>query len=78
MLGGPTTTAVDPAAANILYAYARDNTRDISFDARSAELRTGPSHSSEPEYSGGQEDTVLVGEQELDGVRADVYRVDLN
>lgn len=42
ILGGSTTTAVDPAVATILFSSVVDDTREISYDAASAELRSQP------------------------------------
>ena len=82
ILGGPTTTAVDPAVAAILYSSFVDDTQEITYDAHSAELRSSPVAGEGAfggsEFSNGQGDVVLLGRQALGGVQVDVYRVDLN
>ncbi len=82
VLNGPTTTAVDPTTATILYADVVSDGESMSYDARSAELRLGPANGRELSqgsgFGGGGEDVVLLGRQSLGGEDVRVYRVDLN
>ncbi len=83
MLGGSTTTANDPAVAHILYAAVWAEGQTLSYDAASGELRGGPAGKDDVGTETWDEwpnsdDVVLLGRQMLKGVKADVYRLDLN
>jgi hypothetical protein len=82
ILDGPTTTAIDPAAATILYSAVVDDIQEMTYDAHSTELRSNPVTAEGAfggsEFASGASDVVLLGRQALGGVQVDVYRVDLN
>jgi hypothetical protein len=82
ILDGPTTTAIDPAAATILYSAVVDDIQEVTYDAHSTELRSTPLTAEgafgSSEFASGAGDVVLLGRQVLGGARVDVYRVDLN
>lgn len=83
IMGGPTTTARDPATATLLYSGMRADGQSLSYDAVSGELRGGPapwdgtSAETEDEWPRA-DDVVLLGRQMLSDAQVDVYRVDLN